>query len=132
MYADDVHNEALKELSFGDTACPKMKGMAVNIVKAYWDAFAPEGISRHILGYEYSIDTGTAPATCCRPPNYGPNESAIIMKHIKVLLANKWIREYPGGAYGAPIVLAPKPHQEDVEDITDFVWRTCVSYRALN
>jgi len=29
-------------------------------------------------------------------------------------------------------VLAPKPHQETVEDINDFVWRMCVSYRGLN
>ena len=54
------------------------------------------------------------------------------MKHVKTLLHNEWIRECPTGAYGAPIVLAPKPHQEDVENIDDFVWRMCVSYRALN
>ncbi len=30
------------------------------------------------------------------------------------------------------IVLAPKPHQEDVDDITEFIWRMCVSYRKLN
>jgi hypothetical protein len=29
-------------------------------------------------------------------------------------------------------VLAPKPHQENVEDIADFVWRFCVNYRPLN
>jgi cleavage and polyadenylation specificity factor subunit 1 len=28
--------------------------------------------------------------------------------------------------------LAPKPHQEDVENIADFVWRFCVNYRPLN
>jgi hypothetical protein len=28
--------------------------------------------------------------------------------------------------------LAPKPHQEDVDDINDFIWRMCVSYRKLN
>jgi len=30
------------------------------------------------------------------------------------------------------IVLAAKPHQEDITDITKFIWRTCVSYRKLN
>lgn len=30
------------------------------------------------------------------------------------------------------IVLAPKPHQESVTDIKDFIWRICVSYRRLN
>ena len=30
------------------------------------------------------------------------------------------------------IVLAGKPHQESIQDIDEFVWRLCVSYRALN
>ena len=30
------------------------------------------------------------------------------------------------------ILLAPKPHQEEVTSIDDFIWRLCVSYRALN
>ena len=29
-------------------------------------------------------------------------------------------------------MLAPKPHQEHVSDIEDFVWRMCISYRGLN
>ena len=82
--------------------------------------FAPEGICRTILGYEYTIDTGKNKSVCCRPPNYGPNEKLIIMQHIKVLLENKWIRECHGGAYGSPIVLAPKPHQEQVLHIKYF------------
>ena len=36
------------------------------------------------------------------------------------------------GAWGNLIVLAPKPHQEHVENIVDFIWRMCVSYRRLN
>ena len=30
------------------------------------------------------------------------------------------------------ILLAPKPHQEGINNIKDFVWRLCVSYRGLN
>ena len=37
-----------------------------------------------------------------------------------------------GGPWGSLIVLAPKPHQENVTEIADFIWRMCVSYRALN
>ena len=33
---------------------------------------------------------------------------------------------------GSLIVLAAKPHQEKVTNIDDFIWRMCVSYRALN
>ena len=30
------------------------------------------------------------------------------------------------------IVLAAKPHQEDINEIDKFIWQMCVSYRALN
>ena len=53
------------------------------------------------------------------------------MENIKTLLHNSWIEEC-GGPWGSMIVLAPKPHQEHVTDINDFVWRMCVSYRKLN
>ena len=54
------------------------------------------------------------------------------MEHIRLLQNNNWIRKCPTGSYGAPIVLAPKPHQEEVDNLEDFVWQMCVSYRALN
>ena len=53
------------------------------------------------------------------------------MDHIRALIHNDWIEEC-GGAWGSLIVLAPKPHQEHVTDIDDFIWRMCVSYRKLN
>ena len=53
------------------------------------------------------------------------------MKQIDDLLCNEWIREC-GGPWGSIIVLAAKPHQEQVTHIDDFVWRMCVSYRGLN
>ena len=60
-----------------------------------------------------------------------PHESKIIMEQIDSLSHNDWIDEC-GGPWGSLIVLAPKPHQEHVTDIKDFVWRMCVSYRKLN
>ena len=30
------------------------------------------------------------------------------------------------------IVLAQKPHQEHITNISDFIWQMCVSYRKLN
>ena len=43
-----------------------------------------------------------------------------------------WITHCTTGGWCSPIVLAPKPHQEHVTNIKDFVWRMCVSYRGLN
>ena len=84
-----------------------------------------------ILHFEFAIDTGGSAPVCCRKPRYGPHESKIIMTQIQVLLDNGWIRPC-FGPWGSSIVLAAKPHQEQVTDINEFVWRMCVSYRRLN
>ena len=55
-----------------------------------------------------------------------------MLKQLKTLLHNRWVEEIQGSAWGAPIVLAPKLHQEKVTDIDDYIWRMCVSYRGLN
>ena len=36
------------------------------------------------------------------------------------------------GSWGSSIILAAKPHQEQVINVDEFVWRMCVSYRRLN
>ena len=53
------------------------------------------------------------------------------MDSIETLKHNDWI-EPCEGPWGSMIVLAPKPHQEHITDIKDFIWRMCVSYRKLN
>ena len=54
-----------------------------------------------------------------------------MMKHISALHDVNWIRPC-GGPWCSKIVLAPKPHQEHIESISDFIWRFCVNYRPLN
>ena len=102
-----------------------------DIIKEYWDCFCERGCHRPILDYEFGIDTGDHTPVCCRKPSYGFHESKVIMQQIEKLLQNKWARKC-GGPWGSMIVLAAKPHQEDMDDIEKFVWRMCVSYRALN
>ena len=67
----------------------------------------------------------------CKKPHYEPNETKVISKHIRVIKGNDWI-EHCEGDWGSPIVLASKMHQESIDDINDFVWRMCVSYRNLS
>ena len=90
-----------------------------------------EGCKRPIIGYKFGIDTGTAKPVCCKKPTYGFYESKIIMEQIMELLKNGWIR-LCWGPWGSLIVLAAKPHQESCCDISEFIWRMCVSYRKLN
>ena len=85
-----------------------------------------------MLGFRFCIDTGQSPAVHCPQTRYGIHESPIIMKHVEDLLANNQIIRRDEGAWLCKGLLAPKPHQEHVNDIKDFVWRFCINYRPLN
>ena len=53
------------------------------------------------------------------------------MEKLQALLKNVWV-EKCGGSWGSSIVLAKKTHQEHIQNIDDFIWIMCVSYRKLN
>ena len=53
------------------------------------------------------------------------------MQQVQSLLNNVCI-EKCGGPWGSRIVLAAKPHQEHIQNIYDFIWIMCVSYRIIN
>ncbi|MHA7856433.1 reverse transcriptase family protein, partial [Marinobacter shengliensis] len=83
--------------------------------------------------YEFCIDTGSAKPVACKPPQYGIHKSSIINSQLQHLLKVGWISKFPClSGWLSMIVLAPKPHQEHISDIDDFIWRLCVSYRGLN
>ena len=103
----------------------------ISLIQNYWDAFDEGGVSRPVISYEFCIDTGTSPPVYCRLPCYGIHEIKIMNKQIKTLEDNNGIIDCDG-AWGSMILLAPKPHQEGINNIDDFVWRLCVSYRRLN
>ena len=113
-------------------APPDMTARLVQLIHKYWNRFYSAGVSRPILGLQFSVATGSAQPSCCRQPRYGIFESRIMDEHIRALLSKQWIQQWNRGAWGSMIVLAPKPHQEKVNDINSFVWRFCVSYRRLN
>ena len=102
------------------------------IIQRYWDCFHSAGVSKPIIGVQFSIDTGAAQPCWCSSPPYGMHERRIMTAHITTLLELGWIQPWTRGAWASMIVLAPKPHQEDIVDIEDFVWRFCISYRKLN
>jgi hypothetical protein len=125
------HDKLLKNFNIGPNIDPTVRSAITSIIEQYWDCFYSAGVRFPILGFEFCIDTGALPPVCCCKPHYGPHEGKIIMEQICVLLHNKWIRPCLG-PWGSSIVFAAKPHQEHVTYIADFIWRMCVSYRALN
>jgi len=123
--------ELMANLHVGNNIEKRHSDAIILTIQKYWDSFCKRGARRTILDYEFSIDTGASKPVCCRRPTYGPHERPIILEQISSLLDNDWIEEC-GGAWGSMIVLAAKPHQEHIEDIKNFIWRMCVSYRGLN
>ena len=109
-----------------ETFRPKIE----TLIKEFWDVFAEEGVRNTIRGAKFHVDTGKVAPVCARPPRYGPHESKIINELIEKLEKNGIIED-DDGPWGAPIVLAAKPHQEHVH-WSKYIWRLCVSYRKLN
>lgn len=56
--------ELQKNFKIGTTVEPKVKERITELIKKYWDCFCSEGARRPILGYEFSINTGTHTPVC--------------------------------------------------------------------
>jgi hypothetical protein len=106
--ADCDNLEFRKHFRLGATVDFETRGRIEMMVHKNWDVFHEAGVRLPVLGFEFTIDTGGSQPVCCRKPNYGPHESAIILKQQDVLIANGWIRKCYG-PWGSLVVLAPKP-----------------------
>jgi hypothetical protein len=136
----DLPEFLLAGLRIGNDVDPSIDAQIRAIIQERWDCFYKDSVRQHpILGFETSSASTPAPPiqpavpnpTTARTPT-GPHASNIIMDQIASLLHNDWIDEC-GGPWGSLIVLlAPKPHQEHITDIKDFVWHMCISYQKLN
>jgi hypothetical protein len=120
-----------KHIKIGDHVALASRGKIEIMIQKHWDVVCEAGVSKTVLGFEFAIDTGGSQPVCCRKPRHGPHESKIALEQQEVLLANGWIRKCCS-PWGSLVVLAPKPHQEDVTNVEDFIWRKCVSCRKLN
>ena len=102
------------------------------VIKKYWRVFSKEGVTTPVKDYECEIDTGDAKPMRCRNPNFGPLETPLIEKAIAKLVELTHVSPIHDGQWLSKPLLAAKPHQENVTDIANFVWRFCVNYIALN
>ena len=76
-----------------------------------------------VQNYQCIIDTGTAKPIAVKKILYGPQEIPILQKSIAALEKVGHIRQIHNGHWLFKALLAPKPHQEHVCNIEDFVWR---------
>jgi hypothetical protein len=104
----------------------------IDFVKEFWDVFREEGVKIPIQGYEMVIDTGNHQPVAVAKPHYGMHETPIMQHTIDQLLDMGFIVKDTTSPWGFKITLAPKPHQENVTEIENYVWRFCTNYIPLN
>jgi hypothetical protein len=106
--------------------------LVYNLLQKYWSVFGNKGQFILVKDYKCSIDTGTAHPICMKKINYGPHEIPIMRKCITSLAKLGHIRQIHGREWIFKALLTPKPHQEHVRNIEEFVWWFCVNYIPLN
>ncbi len=94
--------------------------------------FSAKGQFVPVKDYSCVIDTGTARPIAVKKIHYGSREIPIMEKCIAALEKLGHIRQVHDGEWLFKALLAPKPHQEGITNISDFVWRFCVNYIPLN
>jgi hypothetical protein len=121
-----------KHLKIGPSVPPEIKTRIIALVKTFWCNFYEENVKIPITGYECVLDTGSATPTVVQNIHYRIHETPIMQLAIDALLANDQICVDVDSPWLSKAVLAPKPHQEHVTDISEFIWRFCINYIALN
>ena len=133
IYIEHIHGNYLKSnLKIGHNTPSNIRDKLLLILKKYWCYFDPDGVSLPIRDYKASIDTGTHKPVQAKNIRYGIHESPIMEKAISALLSHNQIAPCTLGQWLSKATLAPKPHQEQITKIEEFIWRFCVNYIPLN
>ena len=102
-----------------------------HLIQKYWSIFDNKGQFVPVKDYQCVINTGTARPICVKKIQYRPRETPIMRKCIAALAKLGRIRQMHNGEWMFKALLAPKPHQEHISNIADFVWRFCINYIPL-
>ena len=102
------------------------------VVKKYRRVFRKKGFTTPVKDCECEIYTGNARPIRRRKPTFGPLETPLIDKSIAKLVELGHAKHIYHGEWLSKPHLDAKPHQENITDVEDFVWRFCVNYITLN
>jgi hypothetical protein len=111
---------------------PHVCNQVYDLVKKYWPVFDENGVFIPVKNYKCVIDTEDSPPIAVKQILYGLKETPIMQKAIAALKKVGQIHQITDGCWLFKALLAPKPHQEHVQNIDDFVWRFCNNYIPLN
>ncbi len=131
-YSEVLHGEKLRANLDVSHLPPEHASALLNLIKQYWCVFDERGIFTPVQNYQCVIDTGNASPIAIKKILYGQREIPIMRKSITALEKVGQIQQVRDGQWLFKALLAPKPHQEHVRNIEDFVWQFCVNYIPLN
>jgi hypothetical protein len=131
-YSEKLHGEKLQSDLDVWHLPPEHATALLNLIKEYWCVFDNRGTFMPVRHYQCVIDTGNASPIAIKKILYGPREIPIMRKSIAALKKVGQIRQIHDRQWLFKALLAPKPHQEHVCNIEDFVWRFCENYIPLN
>ena len=131
-FIEDLHGDRMrKDLDLSHLA-PDLQQQIYTLIVKYWSVFDDRGVFVPVRNYECVIDTGNAHPIVVKKIMYGPKEIPIMRKAVAALEKVGHIRQIHDGRWLFKAVLAPKPHQEHVRHIDEFIWRFCINYTPLN
>ncbi len=102
------------------------------LIKKYRLVFDNCGMFVLVKNYKCVIDTGGMQLITVKNIQYGPKEIPKLHKAIAALESVGHSCQIHDGQWLFKAVLAPKPHQEHMKHIKDFIWRFYINYIPLN
>ncbi len=132
VFNPDIHESQLREDLDLSHLPEDIQDKVYSLIREFWSVFDSKGVTVPVKSYECVIDTGSARPIAIKKINYGDHESNIMRKAIATLAKVGHIRQIHDGEWLFKALLVPKPHQEHVRDIDNFVWRFCINYIPLN
>ena len=111
---------------------PDLQERIYSLIQEFWSVFDGKGVFVLVKNYKCIIDTGDARPIAVKKILYGERETVIMRRCIAALAKVGHIVQITEGQWIFKVILAPKPHQETVYNIEDFVWHFCINYIPLN
>jgi hypothetical protein len=120
VYSEAKHGERLKELDLSYLQPEERKHLTA-LIKKCWCVLDEHGTFVPIRHYQCIIDTGSTTPFAIKKIYYDPREVPIMRKSIAALAKMGQICQIHDGQWLFKALLTPKPHQEHIHNIKDFV-----------
>ena len=115
QYDEALHGLDLSHLDQG------LQDTIYAMIRKYWAVFDDHGVFIPVKNYECVIDTGNCPGITIKKIQYGAKESPLMRKAMAGLEKVGHIKQVHDGRWLFKAILAPKPHQEHLKHINEFM-----------